>query len=264
MTDTTLMMVTYNRLDLTKQTLEGLWSPLENTPGRSFNLVIVDNGSSDGTQEYLKELQKSVDPETILFDQLSYPYMNKLKIIQLPENKGIAVGRNIALKAADELKTKWYCTIDNDVLLPRNWLQECIDILEANKAFGAVGVNFEPKQYPLVTKNGFTFQEKPAGNLGTALMVFRKQVHQMLGFFTTEYGLYGEEDADFGMRARVAGFKLGYLERMGTHLGEGEVDTGEYREFKTKQHADNLALFQRNCALYAHKKKPLHIPYKDC
>lgn len=259
MTDTTLMMVTYNRLDLTKDTLEGLWKVPG--PGRSYNLVVVDNGSTDGTQEYLSEFQKSTDTE---FDQISYPYMNQLKIIQLPENKGIAVGRNIALKMADELKTKWYCTIDNDVLLPEGWLQESVNILESNKTFGAIGVNFEPQKYPLVTKNGFTFQEKPAGNLGTALMVFRKQVHQMIGFFTTEYGLYGEEDADFGMRARVAGFKLGYIERMGTHLGEGEVDTGEYREFKTKQHADNLALFRRNCALYANRKKPLYINYKDC
>lgn len=263
MTDTTLMMVTYNRLDLTLQTLSGRNGLFDVDPGRDYNLVIVDNGSTDGTRDTLSEMVSDFE-ETRREGGGGYPRVNRLEVIQLPENKGIAVGRNVALKKADELKTKWYCTIDNDVWLPEGWLQECIDILEANKAFGAIGVNFEPKKYPLVTKSGFTFQEKPAGNLGTALMVFRKQVHQMLGFFTIEYGLYGEEDADFGMRARVAGFKLGYIERMGTHLGEGEVDTGEYREFKTKQHADNLALFRRNCALYANRKKPLYIPYKDC
>jgi hypothetical protein len=94
-------------------------------------------------------------------------------------------------------------------------------------------------------------------------MVFRKQVHQMIGFFTTEYGMYGEEDADFGMRTRVAGFKLGYIERMGTHLGADESEKNEYREFKTKQHADNLALFKQNCARYVQRTKPLYIPYKD-
>lgn len=250
MTDTTLMMVTYNRLSLTDKTLNNLF---EQDTGRDYNLVIVDNGSEDGTVNLLKAMQ----------EKGNNGQLKNFEVVFLPKNRGIAVGRNIALKKADELNTKWYCTIDNDVLLPNGWLQKCIDILEANKPFGAIGVNFENQTYPLVTLNCHTFQEKPAGNLGTALMVFKKQVHQMLGFFTTEYGLYGEEDADFGMRARVAGFKMGYLEESGVHLGEGVFDLGEYRAFKTKQHADNLALFRQNCARYAQRTKPLYIPFKD-
>lgn len=257
--DTTLMMVTYNRLELTKETLNSLLHA-DPKPGRNYNLVIVDNGSTDGTIEYLQELEESVrDKENGKW----YPYLHRVDVIYLPENKGIAVGRNVALKRAVELGTKWFCTIDNDVKMPIDWLQECVEVLEANKSWGAIGVNFEPAPYPIISRGGYSFQDKPAGNLGTACMVFRKQVQQMLGYFTTEYGLYGEEDADFGMRARVAGFKLGYLKEMGTHLGEGEQDAGEYRDFKTKQHADNLALFQRNCALYAQRKKPLFVPYKD-
>lgn len=244
MIDTTLMMVTYNRLDLTKETLDSLWS----TTKDPFQLVVVDNGSSDGTIEYLESIQKKAPM--------------KMHILPLEENKGIAVGRNVALQKANQLGTKWYCTIDNDVKMPDGWLGECIDILTTNKGYGAIGVNMEVKPYPIVSKGGFNFQDKPQGNLGTACMVFRKQLHQMIGYFTTEYGKYGEEDADFGMRARVAGFKLGYIERMGTHVGADEEDKNEYREFKTKQHADNLALFQKNCALYAQRKKALYIPFK--
>jgi len=174
MIDTTLMMVTYNRLELTKQTLESLWK----STNHPFNLVIVDNGSTDGTVEWLKDELDGV--------------LGNFYPIYLSQNKGIAVGRNLALKKADELKTKWYCCIDNDVECPEGWLKECVEILQANKGFGGIGVNMEDTTYPLVTKNGYTFQEKPQGNLGTACMVFRKQVHQMIGFFTTEYGMYGE------------------------------------------------------------------------
>jgi GT2 family glycosyltransferase len=245
--DTTIMMVTYNRLDLTIKTMKGL---LTKDPGRDYNLVIVDNGSNDGTVDFLDTIAES-------------GRIKKVVIVKLPENKGIAVGRNIALKTADDLKTKWFCTIDNDVEMPDGWLQECIEILEANKGFGIIGVNMENTLYPIVQRSGYTFQEKPQGNLGTACMVFRKQVHQMIGFFTTEYGKYGEEDADFGMRTRVAGFRMGYIERMGTHLGADESEVGEYRTFKTKQHADNLALFKQNCARYSQKTKALFIPYKD-
>ena len=235
------MMVTFGRLNLTKLTLESLYK----TVGRKFNLVIVDNGSADGTVEFLKS-----------FDNI--------KLILNAENKGIAIGRNQALLEADKLKTDYFCTIDNDVQLPDGWLEEGIKILEANKGYGAIGVNFEPKPYPLVTHNGCTFQDKPAGNLGTALMLFRKQLHQMIGFFNTEYSrYYGIEDSDFGMRARVAGFKLGYIEKMGIHLGEDGNEVSEYRKFKTKEHDSHVDLFRKNCALYAHGKKPIYIPFKN-
>jgi len=253
MTDTTLMMITYNRLDFTSKTLMDLFGT---DPGRNFNLVIVDNGSSDGTVDVLDTMEKVKE-----FN--GEGRLKKLVVVKLPQNKGIAVGRNIALKKADELGTKWYCTIDNDVNMPNGWLQECVEILGENKGFGIVGVNMEDTIYPMITMGSHKFQEKPQGNLGTACMVFRKQVHQMIGFFTTEYGMYGEEDADFGMRARVAGFKMGYIERMGTHLGADETEVGEYRVFKTKQHADNLALFKQNCARYSQRTKALFIPYKD-
>jgi glycosyltransferase involved in cell wall biosynthesis len=245
MIDTTLMMVTYNRLNLTKETLDDL----VNTVHRPYNLVIIDNGSTDGTIDYLNSLQ---DTENV-----------KYNITLVNSNKGIAVGRNMALKKADELNTQWYCTIDNDVKMPNGWLDECINILIANKGFAAMGVNFEDTKYPVITKNGYSFQDKPHGNLGTACMVFTKQLHKMLGFFNTEYGIYGEEDADFGVRTRVLGFKIGYIERMGNHLGSGINDIGKYREFKTKQHNDNFPQFRKNCGLYSQKQKQLFIPYKE-
>lgn len=246
----TLMMVCFNRLPLTIKTMNGLLKSNK----LPCNLVIIDNGSVDGTVEYLKQLQESE------FNNSNY----KVKLILLPENKGIAVGRNLALKEADELKTDYYCTIDNDVELPDGWLEECINILDANKGYGSIGVNFEGVSYPLVTKNGYTFQEKPAGNLGTALTVFRKQLHQAIGFFTTEYGIrYGLEDSNFFMRARFYGFKLGYISRNGIHLGVGECDSGDYRKWKTIEHDSMVGEFKNDCRLYAQKKKPLYIPFKE-
>lgn len=244
MIENTLMMVTYNRLELTKRTITGLVKSVK----IPYTLVIVDNGSSDGTVEYLKTLQEIINLP--------------VQLILLPENKGIAVGRNIGLKKADELNTKWYCTIDNDVEMPDGWLEECINILSANKAFGSVGVNFEGTTYPMVVKNGYTFQEKPQGNLGTACMVFGKPLHNAIGFFK-EYNKYGLEDSDWGMRARLFGFKLGYIKENGTHLGVGEDDSGEYRAFKTHAHDSRVHEFRQNCALYSKRKLPIYVPFKE-
>jgi GT2 family glycosyltransferase len=254
MTDTVLMMVTFGRLELTKKTMDSLLSSTK----REFSLVIVDNGSSDGTQEYLKNISALYKYATILDSP-----MREVHVIQLPENKGIAVGRNLALQKADELNPIYYCTLDNDVQMPDGWLEECIKILEANKSYGAIGVNYEPSPYPLVTQNGCTFQHKPAGNLGTATMVFRKQLHQMIGFFNTEYSkIYGIEDSDLGIRARAAGFKLGYIEKMGTHLGDDNNEVSEYRKLKTREHDAYVDVFRKNCALYMNRLKPIYIPFK--
>lgn len=242
--DTAIMMVTFNRLDLTKKTIENLYRNNK----RKCHFIIIDNGSTDGTVDYLNALNSN--------DVYSY------HVHLLNENKGIASGRNIALKVADELGVKWYCTIDNDVDMPDGWLEECIDILSRNKAFGAVGVNMEDNKYPTVTKNGVTFQEKPAGNLGTACMVFTDKVHKAIGFFK-KYNKYGLEDSDFGMRARFFGFKLGYILENGTHLGVGTYDTGDYRKWKTLEHDSKVAEFQRNCSLYVQKKLPIYIPYTE-
>lgn len=247
-TDTVLMMVTYDRLDLTKKTIEFL---LKSTK-HPFSLVIVDNGSKDGTPEYLASLPSLCDD-----------IIQNIHLIILPENKGIAIGRNLALKKADELKPNWYCTIDNDVQMPDKWLEDSIEILQKNKSYGAIGVNFEPKPYPLITLNGCTFQDKPVGNLGTACMVFRKQVHQMIGFFNTEYNKYGLEDSDFGIRIRVAGFKLGYVENMGIHLGKDNDDNTEYRKFKTQQHDELVDVFKKNCGLYSNRIKPIYMAFED-
>lgn len=239
-----LMMATYNRLELTKQTVDNIYK----TADKPFNFIIIDNGSVDGTVDFLNQLKENKPNIYLILNET---------------NKGIARARNQALKKADELKTEWFVTVDNDVLLPDRWLSKCIDILKANPKYASIGVSFEPVQYPLVCENGYEFECKPQGNLGTACTVFHKKLHGLIGFYCTEYGPYGEEDADYHFRARVLGLKLGYLKEHGKHIGEGEHDQGEYREFKDECRKQNLALFHKNCRMYSTKQKPIYIPYSE-
>ncbi len=242
-------MVTYNRLELTKQTLDILF---KNTK-YPFNLCIVDNNSKDDTNKYLNEYVSNQVGKIDNFKGLCKRRNS--------ENKGIAIGRNQALTMA---KDDWLVTFDNDVSVPEGWLTECINILEKNPHYGSIGVNMENKTYPLVKLNGCEFQSKQQGNLGTACMVFNRKLHKMLGFFNhIDYPFYAHEDADWGMRTRVLGFKLGYIKENGKHLGEGEYDTGEYREFKNEAHRKNLPKFNSNCREYISKRKPLYIKFDE-
>jgi len=250
----TLMMVTYNRLELTKKAVRCI---LENTQ-HPFHLCIVDNGSEDGTKEWLQNK---------LLGIVRWGRFSNCKSIHFKlndENRGIAIGRNQGLVLADNTDATWLATIDNDVWVPKGWLTECIEVMKANRGYASIGVNMENKGYPLVTLNDKTFQTKPQGNLGTACMVFNKSLHKMLGYFNhKDYGKYGEEDADWGMRTRVVGFKLGYITENGKHIGEGDLDVGEYREFKTASHARNLPKFNENCRAYANRLKPIYIDFTD-
>lgn len=242
-----IMMVTYNRLPLTQTTIKDLFK----TTTYPFRLIVVDNASTDNTVSWLKEF----------LDNESCTYFCGYEIKENKRNHGIAIGRNQCLARSS---ATWLVTFDNDVLVPSGWLQECITILQANRQYAAIGVNMEDTKYPVVTLGGCTFQDKPAGNLGTACMVMNRAIHKQLGFFNhKDYGLYGEEDADMGMRIRVLGMKLGYIQEQGRHIGVGKYDAGQYRAFKTQQHTQNLKKFNQNCAAYCRKQKSLYCAFED-
>ena len=126
----TLMMVTYNRLNLTKKTFD---TTMLNV-GCNYNLVVVDNCSTDESVVWLKN------------KILSNKFINKAVIVSLKENKGIAYGRNIGMLKSCECD--YLCTIDNDVILPNNWLKRCCNVLENNKIIVACGINLEDINYP--------------------------------------------------------------------------------------------------------------------
>lgn len=242
-----IMMVCYNRLELTKKTIENL---ISTTFGIDYNLIIIDNGSTDGTVEYL--------------ECLTGGNWNLLDIKFNKTNLGIGIARNQGLCLAEKYNPDYYCTIDNDVCFPNNWLAEAVDILERNRDFGSIGVNFEDTMYPLEVHGGKEFQVKREGNLGTACTVFSKNIKKMLGYYNIEFGLYGHEDADWGFRLnKVLKLKLGYIKEPGIHIGSGENDIGEYREFKTQAAKKSLNKFYLTCREYLSGKKPLHIKFDN-
>lgn len=244
-----IMCVTYNRLNLTQRMLDSLFK----TTQHPFRLIFIDNGSTDGTQDFLRNLSS---PNT--FCQSKDVFLNET-------NKGIAVGRNQALKIANRYKDNWLTTVDNDVELPHNWLNDSLDILSVNPKF-VIGVNLEGTEYQFINKNGKMFQYKKSGNIGTACATFHRALHEQIGYFTTEYEKYGEEDADFFFRARLVGWSMGYIMTSGLHLGCAWIDSSEnenYRKFKDSCREKNLKKFMKNCVDYQRKRKNLFIDYID-
>lgn len=239
-----LMLTTYNRLDLTKRMLSSLFE----TTTSPFRLIIVDNGSIDGTVDWLKAMpQDHINCRSYDF------HFNK-------NNLGIASGRNLGLQIAGKYGDRFLGCLDNDVEMPVGWLEKCINIIKAIPRM-SIGVNMEDARYPLITQNGQKFQLKGQGNLGSACMIFGKELHEKIGYFYGYENFYGEEDADWGFRARQVGWRLGYLEENGKHFGVAELDSGEYREFKDECRKKNLERFRQNCVDYSSGKKSVYVPF---
>lgn len=50
---TSIIVLTYNQLALTKQCLESIW---KHTNNDCIEVIVIDNGSHDGTRDYLKQI----------------------------------------------------------------------------------------------------------------------------------------------------------------------------------------------------------------
>lgn len=103
--DVTYVLVTYNRLELLKQTLNAALNMEE-----KFNkIIIVNNNSTDGTQEYLKEIEKN---------------NTEVKVINCEENLGGSGGFSLGTKIAmEETPNNWIFLADDDAIPRKDMLK---------------------------------------------------------------------------------------------------------------------------------------------
>lgn len=116
-----IITLTYNNLHYTKKYIESLY---KNT--KDFELILVDNGSTDGTVDYIKSL----------------PY-NNIKLIINEENLGYAKGNNQGIAVAEG---EYIGFLNNDILLPSNWFDEIEKVFIAEEKAGFVSpIELNPK-----------------------------------------------------------------------------------------------------------------------
>ncbi|MCU7495313.1 MAG: glycosyltransferase [Ignavibacteria bacterium] len=254
-----ICMITYNRLGYTKKSIE---SVLKYT-SYPHVITVVDNGSEDGTREYLKGLkQRGIIKNLIL----------------LENNVGVARASNLAwLREPD---AEYYLKLDNDIVLQKpGWLADMVTVAGSIPEAGAVAYNFEPVSYPIENINGMNIRTK-RGILGGACILIPRKTNKLLGYWCEDYGLYGEEDADYGFRVSVSGLLNIYMadENAGFHLPSGkaaainpetyravdvkeEIEYGQYRKWKDEQRIRNVKGGKLSFSLqgYANGKKPLYV-----
>ncbi len=255
-----ICIITYNRLDFTRQCLDAV----ERTVDYPHVITVVDNNSQDGTREYLQDLhRRGVIKNLVLLD----------------ENVGVAKASNLAWSL--EPGAGYYLKLDNDIVMQNNgWLSEMVKTIDGLPELGAVACNFEPTSYPLQNIGGFRVRIKPHGNLGGACTLIPRRTFDRLGYWCEDYGLYGEEDFDYGCRILLAGLQNAYLEdeEAGFHLPAGraahidmqtfvasdgieESTFPHYRQWKDAQRKQNVesGLIEQNLSAYRRDPSRLYV-----
>ncbi len=123
-----IIILTWNNGKLTQECVDRMYKVTP--PG--FELILVDNNSTDGSKDILKSLEKKYSKQG-----------HDIKCIFNKENLGFAKGNNIGLKQA----TKDYILyLNNDTLPQWGWLERMIDVLDTKEDAGVVGSRLYFKQ----------------------------------------------------------------------------------------------------------------------
>ena len=180
----------------------------------NFRIVLVDNGSTDGSEALLRE---------------RFPSIN---LIQTGRNLGFTGGNNVGMRYALDNGADYIVLLNNDTTVDKHVITELVTVAESDKTAGMLcskiyfydrpdilwyaGASFYPwlgwgrhRGYNVRDQGQFDSTEETERPTGCALMVSRA-LCEKIGLLREEYFCYCE-DLDWGMRAQKAGYKIMYV-----------------------------------------------------
>ena len=214
-----------------KRFLEECIDSLKGQTFRDFETILVDNGSTDGSAEFVEER-----------------YGEFIRILRNSENLGYTGGNNVGIRSA---RGKWIVLLNNDTWVHPNWLEEMVKVVGSDHRIGMwspkICSYFKRDQIEavgeliyrdgLVRARGQYEQDRgqyeemeeiffPCGCSG----MYRRVLFDEIGLFDEDFFAYGD-DAEIGIRARMAGWKCLYVPKaLVYHKSSGS--TGQHSPFK--------------------------------
>ncbi len=237
-----IIILTYNNLHLTEQCLNSIYR-YPTYP--HFELIVVDNASTDGTRAYLKELAGNKE---------------NVKLIFHDQNVGFARGVNTGIKAAEG---EYVVILNNDTVVTRGWLNKLIRYLEKDRTIGMVGpvTNLAGNEARIETSYSnleemeqfaqrYTREHENSyfeiDTLAMFCVAMRKTLFAEVGFLDEQFEIGMFEDDDFALRVKNRGYKIICAEDVFVHhfhnasfklMGEQkyqEIFTANRRRFEEK------------------------------
>ena len=226
------------------QWLSGCLDALYNQDMPYFKTVVVDNGSTDGSVQFI---------------QGNYP---QVELIQLPNNAGFASAVNIGIERSS---TEYIALLNTDTIVDKKWLSSMLDKLETS-ASDVAAIN--PKMlcmhdpnliddagdelswYGIATKRGhnspasyYCDEVEVFSPCGGASLYRREFLLETGGFDTVFFSYF--EDVDLGLRGRLLGYRYLYIPTAKVlHISHGSgIQNAEHVKLMVR---NRLLLFVKN------------------
>jgi GT2 family glycosyltransferase len=218
---TSIVILTCNQLEYTRRCVEGI----RRTTPQAYELVFVDNASTDGTLEYLRSIDAAV-------------------VVDNDANLGFGGGCNlgIARSRGDRI-----LLLNNDVVPTADWLGALHSALDEDGDLGLVGprsnrvagaqqvdeVGYDEQSLDDLDDWAGRWRQQHAGGrtrverlIGFCLLAERR-VFARVGGFDLRYGIGNFEDDDLCLRAGVAGFGCAIVDDSFVHHFGSRTFAGE-------------------------------------
>ncbi len=211
--DMSIVMVCWNNLDYLDPCLESLY---ESNLESSFDVIVVDNGSTDGSQQMLRE---------------KYP---DVKIIQNEGNVGLGKASNQGIEATSG---EFILLFNNDTIVNKYALDSMVNLMREKPDAGAVGIkllngdgSFQSgyggfsnlweefliaiqvgeRIWPGYPLQGDSETIQQVGWMSSACLLVRRETLNQIGLLDEYYFIYGDE-TDIQYRMKNAGWKAYYI-----------------------------------------------------
>jgi GT2 family glycosyltransferase len=213
-----VVIVNWNGRELLSECLEGLRRQVF----RDFSVILVDNGSQDGSTAFVSE---------------HYP---EVRIVALQDNRGFAAANNAALRM---IETEFVALLNNDAVPTPLWLKSLVEALEEQPQAGLaaskillydrpeiidrVGDGYARAGAALMRGRGlsadcYRAREWVFGACAAAAL-YRVAMLRDVGFFDEDFFLL-YEDVDLSFRAQLKGHKCLFVpEAQVYHRGSSSI-----------------------------------------
>lgn len=258
-----VIIINYNGQKYLQRCLEGVFKNIY----PHFEVIVCDNGSTDGSQDYIRKL--------------SSRYKN-LFLVALERNFGPSYARN---KGVEKSAGKYIAFLDNDTRPEEDWLVDPVRELEEDPKLGACQCKLllmrEPGKIDYVgdylSQFGLLVQRVQGGeedrgqadekveilSAKSAAMLIRRKTFDDAGGFDPDYFIYVEE-TDLAWRVWLAGYHIVFIpsSRVYHEFGTSSAILGDFQQYLNKFHAPKnylMTLYKNLGTLALLKILPVHF-----